>query len=324
MFNIKEYRNVIERALSDYAYGQNPTELYAPIHYVIGLGGKRLRPLLVGLSYHLFADDWQKTTEGGIAVEIFHNFTLLHDDIMDKAPLRRGMPTVHQKWNDSIAILSGDVMLIIVYEILTKIESHRLKEILERFNLCAKEVCEGQQWDMNFESLESVPLETYISMIRQKTAVLLGFSLALGAILADAPITTVNQLYEIGVSMGISFQLKDDLLDVFGQSEKFGKQVGGDIIVNKKTFLLIKALELSKGELREELLHWLSLKEFDATEKVAKVSEIYKQLGIIEITYLEIEQYYEQGLRLINDLDVSEDRKSLLINFMKELMNREN
>jgi geranylgeranyl diphosphate synthase type II len=237
------YLKLIEAEIKRNKFGKEPASLYEPIRYLMGLGGKRMRPLLTLLSYSLYKDDVKSIVPFAVAIEAFHNFTLMHDDIMDNAPLRRGDKTVHEKWNVNTAILSGDVMLVKVYDMLLSLDAEKLKPVLQKFNTCAAEVCEGQQWDMEFETLASVSESQYINMIRLKTAVLLGFSLEFGAILANSSVEDQNALREFGVNIGIGFQLKDDLLDAYADPKKFGKQVGGDIIANKKTYLLIKALE---------------------------------------------------------------------------------
>lgn len=233
---VESYLGLIEKEIAKYQYGESPAELYEPISYIMALGGKRLRPLLTMLSYSLYRNDPEKILKAAVAVEVFHNFTLMHDDIMDNAPLRRGQATVHEKWNANVAILSGDVMLVKAYDLLLESNPARLKEVIAKFNKCAAEVCEGQQHDMNFETLSQVNESEYLEMIRQKTSALLGFSLELGAILADAPESDCLLLKNMGESIGMGFQLQDDLLDVYADQEKFGKLVGGDIIANKKRF----------------------------------------------------------------------------------------
>jgi geranylgeranyl diphosphate synthase type II len=276
--------------------------------------------MFVMLSYSIYKKDAEKIVSYAAAVEAFHNFTLMHDDIMDKAPLRRGKATVHEKWNVNTAILSGDVMLVRVYDMFLSLEGSKLNQVLRAFNQCAAEVCEGQQWDMEFESKTKVTEAQYIEMIRLKTAVLLGFSLELGAILADAPKADQIALREFGVNIGIGFQLKDDLLDVYADQKKFGKQVGGDIIYNKKTFLLIKALEKAKGKQQKELKEWLSAKKFNAKKKVAAITGIYNSLGIAEQTELKVNWYFEKGFDQLNEVDTN---GSLLIDFTQELMARQ-
>ncbi|MFD1820152.1 geranylgeranyl diphosphate synthase, type II [Pseudarcicella hirudinis] len=321
--NTSIFLKTLNEEISQQNYGENPVELYEPIRYIMSLGGKRLRPLMTILSTALFTDDWQKAVKPAIAVEIFHNFTLMHDDIMDKAPLRRGKPTVHEKWNENIAILSGDVMLVQAYELLLFVEDAKFKKALKRFNRTAAEVCEGQQLDMNFEKRESVSEEEYLEMIKLKTSVLVGFAMELGGIIAGADDNSCELLYQFGINIGLGFQLKDDLLDVYGDPDKFGKQVGGDIIANKKTFLLIEALEKASGETRETLNYWLSLETFEASLKVKAVTEIYDQLGIKKITEDKINAYFNIGFESLKSLDIEESRKAALIEFTEMLIDRE-
>lgn len=319
---LEEYRKVIEAEIKKQKFGSQPQSLYEPIRYIMALGGKRLRPLLVVLAYSLYKKDVKKIIPYAVAVEAFHNFTLLHDDIMDQAPLRRGKSTVHEKWNVNTAILSGDVMLVKVYEMFLGLEERKLKSVLRIFNQCAAEVCEGQQWDMEFETKSKVTEQQYIKMIRQKTAVLLGFSLELGGMLADAPEADQKSLREFGTNIGIGFQLKDDLLDVYADKKKFGKQVGGDIIANKKTFLLIKALEKAKGNQKKELDYWLNAKKFDKNKKVEAVSSIYSELKIDKLTEKKANQFFEKGFSMLNGLSRNKKVNSL-VEFTRNLIDRE-
>jgi geranylgeranyl diphosphate synthase type II len=258
------------------------------------------------------------------AVEVFHNFTLMHDDIMDQAPLRRGQATVHEKWNANIAILSGDVMLVRAYDLLLPTAPELLPEVIRLFNKTAAEVCEGQQLDMNFEAYQTVQEEEYLEMIKLKTAVLLGFALQLGAILAGAEKGNAEKLYSFGVNIGVGFQLMDDLLDVYADQAKFGKQVGGDIIANKKTFLLIKALELAKGPQLEELQRLLALQEFDKAQKVAAVKAIYEQLGIRQLTEEKMQSFFEEGFRQFEGLQAKDTAyQQALRSVTEELIHRE-
>lgn len=315
--------DALQNELQCTQYGQYPPELYDPIRYIMSLGGKRMRPLMTLMATYLFTDDWQKAIRPALAVEVFHNFTLMHDDIMDQAPLRRSQPTVHEKWNGNVAILSGDVMLVNAYQLLLDIESDKLKSALERFSRTAAEVCEGQQMDMNFEARWDVTEGEYLDMIRLKTSVLLGFALELGGLIAGADETTRQHLYEGGMNIGVGFQLKDDLLDVYGDPAKFGKQVGGDIIANKKTFLLIEALQQARGEVRTELTYWLQKTRFDKAEKVKAVTAIYDQLGIRQLTEARINDYFDRGFTNFDQLDATPDRKKLLIQFARQLVERE-
>ncbi|GAA5024186.1 isoprenyl synthetase [Marivirga lumbricoides] len=323
----KSIQQIIERInqqIGQLNYGDNPKELYDPIAYIMDLGGKRMRPLLTVLAYQLYNSSSDEVMDAALAVEIFHNFTLMHDDIMDEAPLRRGKATVHEKWNAPVAILSGDVMLVRAYDQLIDFcPAEKLPLILKKFNRCAEEVCEGQQHDMNFEQRETVGEEEYISMIRQKTAVLLAFSLELGGILADTTAEDQQKLYEMGINIGIGFQLMDDLLDVYADQDKFGKQVGGDIISNKKTYLLIKAKELAKAEDKKQLEHWLALEDFDKAEKVAAVKEIYSHLKIKELAEAKMNQYFQKGFENLNAIKGDASQKELLSDFFQYLIKRE-
>ncbi|MFM7486895.1 MAG: polyprenyl synthetase family protein [Cytophagales bacterium] len=317
---IDHWKKQIEAEIKSNAFGHQPKSLYEPIRYIMALGGKRLRPLLTMLSYSLYKKDAENIVKYAAAVEAFHNFTLLHDDIMDNAPLRRGKPTVHEKWNVNTAILSGDVMLVKVYDMFLGLEEAKLKEVLRIFNQCAAEVCEGQQWDMEFESKSKVTEAQYIEMIRLKTAVLLGFALELGAVLAGTSAEDRRSLREFGTNIGIGFQLKDDLLDVYADQKKFGKQVGGDIIANKKTFLLIKAIEKSRGKDKTELLRWLAAKKFDKRKKVKAITEIYDRNNIAQLTEQRINDYFDKGFQSLETLSTDQ---SILRHFAQELIKRQ-
>lgn len=322
--NLSDFSRAIQNYLGQYRYGQEPAELYAPIAYLMQLGGKRIRPILVLLGYQLFDDNWQKAVPAAVSVEVFHNFTLMHDDIMDKAPLRRNQPTVHTKWNENIAILSGDVMLVKAYEMLMQgVEDKYLRKALKKFNRCAAWVCEGQQWDMNFEQRADVSKNEYIEMIRLKTAVLLGYSLELGAMLAGANDTLQEQIRLFGEYIGIGFQLKDDLLDVYGSPDKFGKQIGGDIIANKKTFLLIEALETAPKDTQKALEYWITKKDFEPQEKVQAIIEIYNSLCIKEKAEEQINSFFQKAFKLLNDMQVAPERKAVLEQFTQWLIDRE-
>ncbi len=322
----KAFLAALEEEISRLDIGQNPSELYDPIHYLLSLGGKRIRPLLCLLTYSLFKSDWEKQVPAALSVEIFHNFTLMHDDIMDKAPLRRGKQTVHEKWNDNIAILSGDVMLVNAYQYLNKVQGLSLvafQHLLGRLSRIAAEVCEGQQFDMNFESRGDVTVEEYIEMIRLKTSVLIGFSMEMGGLLASAPASVSDSLYRIGETIGLGFQLKDDLLDVYGDPEKFGKQPGGDILANKKTYLLIKAFEKATGSTLASLEKWVAATDYDATEKVQAVTAIYDSLNLKAETEAVIASYFDAAFMEIQSLAISEEQKSALVKFMSGLVDRE-
>src|SRR6187431_1622644 len=319
---ISKYQQYIDQEIKKHKYGKEPFSLYEPIRYLMNIGGKRLRPMLALLSYSLFKQDVKTIVPYAVAVEAFHNFTLMHDDIMDNAPLRRGNVTVHEKWNVNTAILSGDVMQVKVYDMLLGLPAEKFKAVVTSFNKCATEVCEGQQWDMEFETKDVVTEAQYINMIRQKTAVLLGFSLEMGAILADASLEDRKALREFGTNIGIGFQLKDDLLDAYADPKKFGKQVGGDIIANKKTFLLIKALEKATGKQKKELNFWLSEKKFKKQEKVNAVKEIYDLLKIPSLTERKINQYFTKGFDQLEKLS-SPNGKEILRTFAENLIERQ-
>ncbi len=321
---IKSLSENIEDAIHSFSPGDQPQELYEPIRYILSLGGKRLRPLLVLLSYSQFKPDTHKIIHPAISVEVFHNFTLMHDDIMDKAPIRRGHSTVHKKWNENIAILSGDVMLIKAYELLAQVPGRFLAPAFQRFGITATQVCEGQQMDMNFEQRMDVSISEYLEMIRLKTAVLIGYSLELGALLAGQDIEIRRKMRESGINIGLGFQLMDDLLDVYADKSKFGKQVGGDILANKKTFLLIKALETAKGETKNTLLKWLEKEKYDPEEKISAVTGIYDELDIAEITNKTIHSFYNNGLRILEETDADPKVKKILLRYIGKLLNREN
>jgi geranylgeranyl diphosphate synthase, type II len=321
---LRQYTELLNKELTKFEFGKHPRELYEPIRYIMDLGGKRMRPILTLLAYNLFRDDVASILRPALAVEVFHNFTLMHDDIMDNAPLRRGQATVHEKWNSNVAILSGDTMLVKAYDLLLEVPGEKLPAIIRSFNQCAVEVCEGQQIDMNFEKMDAVTEADYIEMIRLKTAVLLGFSLELGAVLGNASAHDAQLLKGFGENIGIGFQLKDDLLDVYGDQAKFGKQVGGDIIANKKTFLLIQALRMSTGDDRRQLENWLMIKDFDTDEKVEAVKGIYDRNGIRELTDQKMNDYFDLALRQLSELSLPDSRKQTMKDFADYLIAREN
>lgn len=303
---------------------QHPKELYAPVSYILSLGGKRMRPALVLAGCELFGGEADKAMYAALAVEVFHNFTLVHDDIMDKAPLRRNMPTVHKKWDEGIAILSGDAMLVQAYQLLCRTGSPVLPQLLDVFSKTAIQVCEGQQLDMNYEKAHKISIPQYLHMIQLKTAVLLAASLKMGALIGGAREEDAQRLYEFGNNVGIAFQLQDDILDVYGD-ERFGKQVGGDIISNKKTWLLLKALEMSAGNryMTEELQQWIFAPSFEPQEKVKAVTEIYNFLGIRKLAEKEMLRFYERGLKHLSEIPVSDELKKPLVRFAESLMVRE-
>lgn len=325
MNSIATYQQQIENALKDKKYGSNPKELYEPISYIMSLGGKRLRPVLVFLAADIFDGDTSKALHPALAIELFHNFTLVHDDLMDKAPLRRNQPTVHEKWNNNIAILSGDAMMVRAYQELCLADPAMLPQLLEIFSDTAVKVCEGQQYDMNYESMTKVSIQQYIKMIELKTAVLLGGALKIGAVIGKAREEDAQRLYDFGKHIGIAFQLQDDILDVYADAAKFGKQKGGDIIANKKTYLLLKAIEMAESNryMKEELHQWIAAPHFDAKEKVEAVINIYNFLNVKELARTEMQKHYELALTFLKDIPVAEDKKQSLVAFAESLMVRE-
>jgi len=313
----------INQAIDTMVYENKPADLYKPIQYILSLGGKRIRPALVLLAYNLYKEDVEKTLDVAIGWEVFHNFTLLHDDLMDKADRRRGKETAHKKWNDNTAILSGDAMLILAYRYIAKAPADKLKEILDLYSTTAAEICGGQQYDMEFESRMDVREEEYLEMIRLKTAVMLGACLQSGAILAEATAGDAAKLYDFGINIGLAFQLKDDLLDVFGNPEQFGKNIGGDILCNKKTFLLINALQLAKGEEKKALQHWLTVSDTALNEqKIKAVTHIYTSLGLQELTERKMQDYFQKAIHCLQALEKGRERTGILLGLAETLMDR--
>jgi geranylgeranyl diphosphate synthase type II len=323
MHSIEQLQNIINKAIAETKYTAKPAELYEPISYLMQLGGKRMRPVLVLVSTELFGGDVLKALDAAIGIELFHNFTLMHDDIMDKAPLRRGNPTVHVKWNESAAILSGDVMFVEAYKLMIRVDDSILRKVLDIFSDTASGVCQGQQADMNFEKRDQVSLEEYIEMIRLKTAVLLAGSMQIGALIGGAEKDQADLLYEFGENLGLAFQLQDDILDVYGDPEKFGKQVGGDILADKKTFLLIKARELAKGESASELNKWLNNPDVLPGNKVNAITSIYNSLGVRKLAEAEMETYVRKALNALDKITVEPSKKVLLKGFAEQLLIRE-
>ena len=319
MQNLEQLQLLIEQELREINYPNSPKQLYQPIEYVLGLGGKRMRPILVLMAHQLFNDDLTKAISPALAIEVFHNFTLLHDDIMDKAPLRRGKQPVHEKWNNNVAILSGDTMLVQAYQLMCNVDKDVLKEILDAFNKAAIQVCEGQQWDMDFETQSDVSISDYLKMIEYKTAVLLAAALQIGGITGGASLKEQNHLHAFGLNMGIAFQLKDDLLDTFGNPETFGKQVGGDIIKNKKTYLYLKALALANPTQHAELSGYFSTTEF-TKDKVELVKSIFSDLEIHDVTSELMKGYHEKAMQHLNAID--SEKKEPLLDFSAMLLDR--
>lgn len=319
-YTFEEVLDIVNVEILDRKYDFEPQSLFDPITYILSLGGKRLRPALSLMSYNLYKEDVKKVLPVASAIEIFHNFTLLHDDLMDRADMRRGKPTVHIKWNDNTAVLSGDAMLIEAYKEIAKVDKSYLIPALDLFSFTATQICCGQQFDMEFEKRMDVTIPEYIEMIRLKTAVLLACSLKEGAIVAGASDADADLLYEFGIHVGLGFQLKDDLLDVYGNSANFGKRIGGDILCNKKTFLLINAIE--DEATRDELLKWINGTGFEEQEKISAVTAIYNKLHLKEKSETLISQYYEKAVNCLDKVSVSKDRKQELYKLAEDLMSR--
>lgn len=313
----------IHEYIGNLSYMREPIGLYDPIEYVLGLGGKRLRPVLMLLAYNLYKEDVTRIFSQAAGIETYHNFTLLHDDLMDKADMRRNKPTVHKKWDENTAILSGDAMLILAYQFMMKgCPLECVERVMEVFGRTALEVCEGQQWDMEFEHRLDVTVDEYIEMIRLKTSVLLAAALKIGAILGGAPEKDAQLLYDFGIKMGLAFQLQDDYLDVYGDPAVFGKKIGGDILCNKKTFMLITALSLAEGEEKETLLNWLRATDYVAEEKIQSVTALYNKVGVPELCQARIGAYYKEGLELLDKVNVESSLKEELKKFVCHLMDR--
>lgn len=321
MPDLKDFQQLINNQLKDLDLNVKPLRLYEPIRYMLSLGGKRMRPSLCLIANHLFDGNVNDALMPACGIEVFHNFTLLHDDIMDNAPYRRTKETVHKKWNTSIAILSGDAMFVKSVQLISSVNENHLKKILDLFNHAALQVCEGQQMDMDFEERDDVKIEEYIEMIRLKTAVLLASSLEIGAMTANATMEQAELLYDFGLNLGIAFQLQDDLLDVYGNKDNFGKQVGGDIISNKKTYLLLTALELIEGENLAklvELTHNTGV-VINANDKVEAVTALYNTVGVKKLTQEKIDSYFNEAKHLLNKLEVAHAKKQILIELMEKL-----
>lgn len=324
MHGLQTLQEYFNRVIEKEQFGGEPSELYEPIDYTLSLGGKRLRPVLCLAACELFGGTLSDALNAAIGIEMFHNFTLLHDDIMDEAPIRRGQPSVYKKWNSNVAILSGDTMFAKAYEYIGKVEGNKLPEIHRVFTQTAIEVCEGQQYDMDFERRSHVEEQEYLKMIRLKTAVLLGGSLKIGGIIGDGESDDLQRIYEFGVNLGIAFQLKDDLLDAYAEQEKFGKETGNDIVTNKKTYLLIKAFEKANERQREKLDYYFdNEKAFDRNEKVKAVMQIFNELNIKKETQDSIKKFQEAAIRSLDAINISEGRKGTLLAIVDYLDKRE-
>lgn len=317
-----EISEIVNIEIEKLSWSKEPQGLYSPIQYVLALGGKRIRPALTLMSCNIFNDDISQAIAPALGLEVFHNFTLLHDDIMDKAPIRRGKETVHIKWDDNTAILSGDVMQIEAFKLMTSAPDKVLKEVLNLFTQTAAEICEGQQYDMEFESRTDVAAEEYIEMIRLKTAVLLGCALKTGAMIGGAESSDAQHLYDFGIHVGLAFQLKDDLLDVYGNEENFGKQIGGDIICNKKTYLLIQAKKNANAEQKEQLNYWLEKINFNPAEKIKALTDLYNSIGVKQMCEEMMTDYYNKAIANLENVQVDNSKKHELRNLAEKLMSR--
>ena len=323
MFTPEELRNCFNEFLANLPYDRQPESLYEPIRYVLSMGGKRIRPVLMLLAYNLFKDDPETILSSACALETYHNYTLLHDDLMDNAPMRRGHETVHRKWDANTAILSGDSMLVLAYQRMSACRPDKLKAVIDCFTETALEIGEGQQYDMDFESRTDVREEEYIEMIRLKTSVLLACALKIGALLADAPEADADNLYRFGEQIGLAFQLQDDYLDVYGDPAVFGKAIGGDILCNKKTYMLINAFNRANAAQHEELLRWVSATDYEAREKIAAVTHLYNEMGIDQVARDKMQACFERSKTYLTAVNLPAERKELLARYAEEMMQRE-
>ena len=322
MHSIEKLRGVIDREIEKMNFnGRHPSELYIPVEYIMSIGGKRLRPVLSLMACRLFSDDITHCIRPALAIELFHNFTLLHDDIMDKADMRRGRPTVHKKWGENTAILSGDVMVVLSFDLISSAKLDILPRLLSVFNRTAIEVCEGQQMDMNFETTPLVEEHSYLEMIKLKTSVLIAASMEIGAIAAGASTEDSGLLYESGLNLGLAFQLQDDVMDLYGDQDKFGKKPGGDILMNKKTILLIKALEMADEKTAKKITNIME-KEKDPEIKVSEIKRIFDQMEIQEAANRMANDYFQKALRRLDDTSCKTERKKEFAGFIETVMKR--
>jgi len=322
MFNSNELLTKVNAFIDQLPYDRQPASLYDPIRYVLSIGGKRIRPVLMMLAYNLYREDPESILMQAVALETYHNYTLLHDDLMDNADVRRGHQTVHRRWDANKAILSGDSMLVLAYERMQQCDARYLPQVLSLFTKTALEIGEGQEYDMAFETRNDVTEDEYIEMIRLKTSVLLACAVKMGALLADAPAADVENLYKFGEQLGLAFQLQDDLLDVYGDPKVFGKAIGGDITSNKKTYMLINAVNRANAEQRAELMRWIEASDFDREEKVKAVTALYDQIGIRHLCEEKINYYFDECRKYLAKVNVSDDRKQMLLDYTDEMMKR--
>ena len=322
MQSIKQYQEYISEYLASQQIVREPKNLYEPISYILNLGGKRIRPTLTLMTAEIFGANYKEALPAALAIEVFHNFSLIHDDIMDDAPLRRGNETVHEKWDLNTGILSGDAMLILAYQYFEQYEPTVFRDLAKLFSKTAIQVCEGQQWDVDFESRDEVTIPEYLKMIEYKTAVLVAAAMKMGAIIATTTTENCDLIYNFGLNLGLAFQLQDDYLDAFGDPATFGKQVGGDIIENKKTYLYLKAQEFSSLEQLEELMHLFSIHPADTTEKVASVKVVFEKTGAAKATQEAITDFTMKAFETLDQMHISEDKKAMLRLFGERLMSR--
>ncbi|MCD8304206.1 MAG: polyprenyl synthetase family protein [Prevotellaceae bacterium] len=323
MYSSDEILKMVNDGIDSLPYDRQPRGLYEPVRYVLSLGGKRIRPVLMMLAYNLYQEDPKEILLPAIGLETYHNYTLLHDDLMDRADVRRGKPTVHKLWNDNAAILSGDSMLVLAYERILACDERHLPQVLRLFTRTALEIGEGQQYDMEFETRDDVTEAEYIEMIRLKTSVLLACALKLGAILADAPQTDADALNRVGEKLGLAFQLQDDYLDVYGDFAVFGKKIGGDILCNKKTFMLINAFLLADARQRGELLSWMQASDYRDEDKISAVTRLYNELGIPALATEKINSFYNEAEQTLQQIDLPAERKQPLLAFMRGMLRRQ-
>jgi len=322
MYTSDEILQKVNDFLDCLPYDRQPASLYEPVKYVLSLGGKRIRPVLMLLGYNLWRQQPEDILMPACGIETYHNYTLLHDDLMDNADVRRGHPTVHRRWDANKAILSGDSMLVLAYQRMQQVPAEKLPAVLDLFTETALEIGEGQEYDMAFETRNDVTEDEYIEMIRLKTSVLLACALKIGALLADAPQEDADRLYRLGEQVGLAFQLQDDLLDVYGDPKVFGKAIGGDITSNKKTYMLINAFNRADDRQRAELQRWVEARDFVRDEKVAAVTRLYDEIGIRQLCEQKINFYFEQARQTLAEVNVAEERKLALSNYMDELLHR--
>ena len=322
MYTSTEIQHKVNDFIANLTYERTPKSLYEPVEYVLSAGGKRLRPVLLLMAYNLYKDDIQQAMWTACGLETYHNYTLLHDDLMDKADVRRGRMTVHNKWDENTAILSGDSMLVLAYERIAKCADDKLRDVLSCFTETALEIGEGQQYDMDFETRRDVSEDEYIEMIRLKTSVLLACALKIGALLAGADAEDQENLYRFGENIGLAFQLQDDYLDVYGDEKVFGKAIGGDICNNKKTYMLINALNLAQGDDKAQLDKWLSAQTFDRAEKIKAVTDIYNNVGVGHLAKNKMEHYLDVAKTYLSKVKVADERKKQLKEYAEQLMLR--